>query len=77
MKRQLLNKHIHRFCQVALDLGFITEEQAREVLEEQVSKDRAARLRPQKMVGEIMLEKGWLTTRQIEMVLSQASKVRV
>lgn len=76
MESRISNKNAHRFCRVARALGFISEKQAREVLEEQTSNNPAVRLRPHRMVGEIMLEKGWLTTRQIEIIMSQVSKAR-
>lgn len=60
-----------RFCKIALDMGFIDEKQYREALVDQVSNDTASRLRPQRLIGEVLLEKGWLTNKQVELVLER------
>jgi hypothetical protein len=69
MKNEESNKNTRRFCQIAVDMGFITEEQKKEALYEQISNDPSTRLRPQRLVGEILLKKGWLTNKQVETVL--------
>ncbi len=63
-------KYIPRFGQFALDKGFVTEEQLNTALNEQISNDPSARLRPHKLIGEIFFEKGWMTSKQIEIVLT-------
>ena len=69
-EKGVLTNHILRFCQVAVDMGFITEKQVKDSLDEQVSNDPLNRLRPHRLIGEILLKNGWLTTEQIEKVLS-------
>ncbi len=75
MRKEVSSKHDHRFCQIAVNMGFITEKQLREALNEQIANDPSNRLRPHRLVGEILLEKGWLTNKQIDMVLTEASKI--
>ncbi len=75
MEKRILNKNTHRFCEVAVNMGFITESQLREALDEQIDNEPSNRLRPHRLVGEILLEKGWLTNKQIEMVLAKLQKL--
>ncbi len=70
-KQGVLTNHILRFCQVAVDMGFITDKQVRDSLDEQMSNDPFNRLRPHRLIGEILLKNGWLTNEQIEKVLTR------
>lgn len=70
-EKSVLTNHILRFCQVAVDMGFITDKQVRDSLDEQMSNDPFNRLRPHRLIGEILLNNGWLTNKQIEMVLTR------
>ena len=67
----VLTNHILRFCQVAVDMGFITDKQVKDSLDEQMSNDPFNRLIPHRLIGEILLKNGWLTNQQIEMVLTR------
>ncbi len=64
-------KYAVRFGQVAIDQGFITREQLQEALLEQFANDPYSRLRPRKLIGEILFEKGWMTLHQIDLVLKE------
>ncbi|MEK7271722.1 MAG: hypothetical protein AAB015_02305, partial [Nitrospirota bacterium] len=67
-------KYNARFGVVAVNIGFVTIEQVIEALTEQVMdnfSDRSHRL-----IGEIFLEKGWMTPEQIDMVLTELSKIK-
>jgi len=64
----------NKFGQVAIEMGFVTPDQVRQVLADQVSMDAARRLRPPKTIGEIFSEKGWMTQKQIRMVLIKISE---
>lgn len=66
----------HKFGQVAVEMGFVTAEQVTQVLSEQVSVDSSSRLRPPKLMGEIFSEKGWMTQRQIQIVMEKISQDR-
>jgi hypothetical protein len=60
-----------RFCEIAVDIGFIDEEQVRDSLEEQIANDPANKLRSHRLIGEILLKNGWLTNEQIDLVLAK------
>jgi hypothetical protein len=72
--KDLAEKYALRFGQIATDMGFVTSEQVREALDEQMSNTLSARLRPRRLIGEILFEKGWMTLKQIEMVLAEIFK---
>jgi len=67
-------KYAIHFGQIAIAKGFITEKQLHEALGEQYSNDSYARLRPRKLIGEIMFEKGWMDLHQIDVVLEEVFK---
>jgi len=62
------SKYDVRFGVIAVSLGFVTIEQVVEALTEQV-KDNFTK-KCHKILGEIFFEKGWMTSEQIELVLS-------
>jgi len=64
-------KYALRFGETAIRKGFISRQQLREALEEQVSNEPYLRLRPHKLIGEILQEHGWITSAQIEIVLQE------
>ncbi len=64
-----------RFGQRAIDKGFATSEHLKKALDEQIDNDVPSnRLRPRRVIGEIFLEKGWMTPKQIKTVLAQILK---
>ncbi|RJQ47428.1 MAG: hypothetical protein C4538_05265 [Nitrospiraceae bacterium] len=67
----LAEKYALRFGQIAVDKGFVSSEQVRQALDIQMSVVNASRLRPHKLIGEILFEKGWMTMKQIENVLAE------
>lgn len=69
--KQPAMKYALRFGKVAIDLGFLTREQLQDALIEQFSSDSSARLRPRKLIGEVLFEKGWITLSQIDQVLAE------
>jgi hypothetical protein len=64
-------KYALLFGQIAVAKGYITQEQLMEALLEQFDSDSSARLRPRKLIGEILFEKGWLSLHQIDLVLKE------
>ncbi len=64
-------KYALRFGEVAINLGYIDREQLQEALLEQFSFSGPARLRPRKLIGEVLIEKGWLTLHQVDLVLKE------
>ena len=63
-----------RFGEVAIRKGFITRQQLREALEEQLFNKSYLRLRPRKLIGEILREQGLMTSAQIEQVLEELAR---
>ena len=62
------------FGQIAIWKGFITEQQLEEALDEQISHNLIND--NHKLIGEILLEKGWMTRDQIAIVLENSSKIK-
>ena len=62
-------EYCRRFGQVAVEQGFVTPEQLKEALTEQVDDDLANK--PHRLLGEILLEKKYMTANQIEAVLNE------
>jgi hypothetical protein len=58
-----------RFGKVAVQLGFITAEQLKAALMEQVDDDLADR--PHRNLGAILYEKGWVTLGQLHAVMNR------
>jgi len=58
-----------RFGEVAIVKGFVTASQMEEAFSEQISNYPSTILRPHKLIGEILLEKGWITFEQVLIVL--------
>ncbi len=56
-----------RFGDIAIDKGFITEKQINEALAEQAEDDFSNE--PHRFVGSILFEHGWLTKKQIDIIL--------
>ena len=70
----LVIKYSLRFGEIAIMKGFITAAQEEEALAEQALSYPSTKLRPHKLIGEILLEKGWMTFAQIFIVLEELSK---
>ena len=62
--------YCRRFGQVAVERGYITPEQLKEALSEQVDDDLAKKRH--RLLGEILFEKYWMTTNQVVAVLDEA-----
>lgn len=61
-----------RFGQIAVDKGFISPDQLKAALSEQVDDDLS--LRPHRVIGSIFFDKGWMTYQEIELVLKELFK---
>jgi hypothetical protein len=72
--RELSIIYGRRFGQIAVNMGFVTIEQVKEALAEQIACNTFSLLRPRKLIGEILFEKGWITLHQIEKVLEDISE---
>lgn len=65
-------EYAFRFGEIAIMKGFITALQLEEALDEQVAHDLSTD--HHKLIGEILLEKGWMTQYQIAIVLEKLIK---
>ncbi len=65
---KILKKSLPRFGKVAVDMGFVTEKQLNKALAEQVAEDHSNK--PHRLVGKILVENGWITVEQIDIVLN-------
>jgi len=72
IEKELSEKYCPRFAKIAADKGFITVDQAKEALAEQMDDDLSNR--PHRLIGRILLEKRLLTSFQIEIVLNELLK---
>ena len=66
---ELSHKYCPRFAKLAADKGFISPEQAKMALSEQMDDDLSNKTH--RLIGRILLEKGWITPHQIETVLNE------
>ncbi len=58
-----------RFGEIAVVMGFVTTKQLKEAITEQVEDDLADK--PHRRIGKILLENGWITKEQIDIVLKE------
>ena len=70
--KELSAKYCYRFGMIAAELKFITPEKVKEAMAEQVDDNLSNR--PHRLLGRILLEKGWMTAPQIETVLNELFK---
>jgi hypothetical protein len=63
-----------RFGHIAVTKGFVSINQVQEALAEQMTCSSFRRLRPRRLIGEILFEKGWITLEQIEKVLADITE---
>lgn len=61
-----------QFGRIAVTQGFLTEEQLKEALYEQIKDDLTQK--PHRLLGEICGLKGWMTDEQVEIVLDELQK---
>ena len=72
-ERELVMRYASRFGGIAINKGFINEEQIEAALTEQVLCNSFIGCRQHKLLGEILFENGWMTLQQIEIVLEDIS----
>jgi len=66
--KELSKKYNPRFGQVSVENGYATSEQIKQAVMEQTDDDLANR--PHRLIGRILLDKGWMTAQQIENVVN-------
>lgn len=70
--QNITDEYCSRFGQIAVEMGFITIDQLKKALSEQVDDDVANRRH--RLIGTILFEKDWITAQQIDVVLSELSR---
>jgi hypothetical protein len=65
--KRLSKKYCPRFGKIAVDKGFVTAKQLKEALVEQVEDNIFNR--PHRLIGSIFFGHGWITDKQIDIVL--------
>ena len=70
--KDISNKYNPRFGQISVKKGYVTSEQVKQALLEQIDDDLANR--PHRLLGEIMLSNGWMTSKQVKKVLNEVLK---
>ncbi len=66
--KQISKKYCPRFGQIAVEMGYINEDQLKEALCSQVDDDISGR--GHRIIGTILFENGWMESEQIETVLT-------
>ncbi len=71
--KELADQYSHRFGKIAVDKRFITTKELKVAMAEQIEDDISNK--SHRLVGQILLEKGWITDEQIDIVLRELYKV--
>lgn len=71
--RNVAGEFCQRFGVAAAHRGFVTLEQVKQAMAEQIDDDMNGR--EHRLLGSILYDRGWLTEDQIEMVLIEIKKV--
>ncbi|MEK6765349.1 MAG: hypothetical protein AABY49_03865 [Planctomycetota bacterium] len=72
IEREISDKYCIRFGILAVNKGFVTPDQLKEALIEQVVDNLSNR--PHRQLGRILFEKGLMTDKQIEIVMNALFK---
>ncbi len=70
--KELSEKYCQRFGYLAADMEFSTADQIKDALAEQMEDDLANK--PHRLMGRILLDKGWIKPQQIDTVLNELFK---
>ena len=71
--KELSKQYSRRFGKIAVDKRFIITEELKVAMAEQIEDDISNK--PHRLIGKILLEKGWITNEQIDIVLNILFKV--
>ncbi len=72
LDKELSKKYCPRFAQLAVEMNFVSPDQVKEALAEQLDDNLSSK--PHRLIGRILLEKGWMKPEQIESVLNELFK---
>lgn len=68
-KEKEISKLCHRFGTIAVKKGFITKDQLKEAMMEQLEDDLAGK--DHRIIGAILYKNGWITWEQVDVVLRE------
>ncbi len=67
-----MSKNNSQFCQIAVNMGFVTEKQLNEAYVEQIEDDFCNK--PHRFIGKVLLENRLITHKAIYIVLNELRK---
>ncbi len=67
-----MSKHNSQFCQIAVNMGFVTEKQLNKAYVEQIEDDFSNK--PHRFIGKILLENRLMTNKEMYIVLKELVK---
>ncbi len=67
--KEISERYCPRFGHIAVEKGFVSLEQVKEALSEQLDDNVANR--PHRLLGQILLGHGWMDPEQVETVLNE------
>jgi hypothetical protein len=67
--RELSSKYCVRFAELAVKKGYVDPVKAKEAMSEQVDDD--LNNRPHRLIGRILMDRGWMSPQDIESVLKE------
>lgn len=70
--KELSAKYCVRFAELAVKKGFVNSGQAKEAMTEQIDDDLNSR--PHRLIGRILMDRGWMSPQNIEAVLNELFK---
>ena len=70
--KELSAKYCQRFGMIAAEMGFISSDKIKEAMAEQMDDNFANK--PHRLLGRILLERGWMSAQQVETVLNELFK---
>jgi hypothetical protein len=70
--RELSGKYCVRFAELAVKKGYVKPEKVKEAMSEQLDDD--LNNRPHRLIGRILMDRGWMSPLQIETVLNELFK---
>jgi len=67
--KELSGRYCVRFAELAVKKGYIDADKAKEAMSEQLDDD--LNNRPHRLIGRILMDRGWMSPQQIESVLNE------
>ena len=71
---KLTKQYGGRFAEVAVKMNFISPEQAKKAISEQMDDNLSNK--PHRLIGKILMDNGWMTLQQIDQVLTELFEKR-